>query len=187
MGPAADADNGAPRVSRVTPGGVMKRLLLATMLALAAPVVVWPQAKTPDFSGTWRSRGVSRRDRARRRIERRRLYECGMHRRAHASSSPRPRPRSRWIADRAKRSGSTDWMAPSRSARSDQHRAGRTVPVQDKGAVGRSQLGAHTRQGLNQQRDILTQDGPVLNITRDTETPPGSGIDIRLVYRKASS
>jgi hypothetical protein len=27
-------------------------------------------------------------------------------------------------------------------------------------------------------------DGPVLRITRDTETPPGSGIDIQLVYNK---
>ena len=32
----------------------MKRLLLATLLALAAPVVVWPQANTSNFSGAWK-------------------------------------------------------------------------------------------------------------------------------------
>ena len=48
-----------------------------------------------------------------------------------------------------------------------------------------ARLVLYTRQGLNQQRDILSLDGPMLRITRDTETPPGSGIDIRLVYRKA--
>ena len=41
-----------------------------------------------------------------------------------------------------------------------------------------------TRQGLNQQRDILSLNGSVLHITRDTETPPGSGIDIQLLYNK---
>jgi hypothetical protein len=49
-----------------------------------------------------------------------------------------------------------------------------------------ARLVLYTRQGLNQQRDILSLEGSVLRITRDTETPPGSGIDIRLVYRKAS-
>ena len=34
-------------------------------------------------------------------------------------------------------------------------------------------------------RDILTVNASALNMTRDTETPPGSGIDIKLVYRKA--
>jgi hypothetical protein len=47
-----------------------------------------------------------------------------------------------------------------------------------------ARLVLYTRQGLNQQRDILSLDGSVLHITRDTETPPGSGIDIRLVYNK---
>ena len=42
-----------------------------------------------------------------------------------------------------------------------------------------------TRQGFNQQRDILALNGNVLNMTRDTETPPGSGIDIKLVYMNA--
>ena len=49
-----------------------------------------------------------------------------------------------------------------------------------------SRLVLFTRQGLNQQRDILSLDGTMLRITRDTETPPGSGIDIKLVYSKES-
>jgi hypothetical protein len=44
----------------------------------------------------------------------------------------------------------------------------------------------YTRQGLNQQRDILSLDGSMLHITRDTETPPGSGIDIKLVCKKGT-
>ena len=45
----------------------------------------------------------------------------------------------------------------------------------------------YTRQGLNQQRDVLTLNGNLLNMTRDTETLPGSGIDIKLVYTKGLS
>jgi hypothetical protein len=35
-------------------------------------------------------------------------------------------------------------------------------------------------------RDILTVNGGVLNIIRDTEMPAGSGIAIPLVYSKSS-
>jgi hypothetical protein len=63
---------------------------------------------------------------------------------------------------------------------------GGPYPVKTKARWDGSRLVLYTRQGLNQQRDILSLHGTTLNITRDTETPPGSGIDIRLVYKKAS-
>jgi hypothetical protein len=62
---------------------------------------------------------------------------------------------------------------------------GGPYPFKTKARVDGARLILYTRQGLNQQRDILTLAGNVLNITRDTETPPGSGIDIKLVYHKA--
>jgi len=62
---------------------------------------------------------------------------------------------------------------------------GGPYPFKTKTRVDGARLILYTRQGLNQQRDILTLNGNVLNMTRDTETPPGSGIDIKLVYTKA--
>ena len=62
---------------------------------------------------------------------------------------------------------------------------GGPYPFKTKTRVDGARLILYTRQGLNQQRDILTLNGNVLNMTRDTETPPGSGIDIKLVYNKA--
>ncbi|MEP7309196.1 MAG: hypothetical protein ABJA98_27140 [Acidobacteriota bacterium] len=62
---------------------------------------------------------------------------------------------------------------------------GGPYPFKTKTRVDGAKLILYTRQGLNQQRDILTVNGNVLNMTRDTETPPGSGIDIKLVYSKA--
>ena len=62
---------------------------------------------------------------------------------------------------------------------------GGPYPFKTKARVDGARLILYTRQGLNQQRDILTLNGNVLNMTRDTETPPGSGIDIKLVYTKA--
>ena len=64
---------------------------------------------------------------------------------------------------------------------------GGPYPFKTKIRVDGVKLILYTRQGLNQQRDILTVNGTVLNMTRDTETPPGSGIDIKLVYNKAPS
>jgi len=61
---------------------------------------------------------------------------------------------------------------------------GGPYPFKTKARVDGAKLILYTRQGLNQQRDILTVNGNVLNMTRDTETPPGSGIDIKLVYDK---
>ena len=62
---------------------------------------------------------------------------------------------------------------------------GGPYPFKTKARVDGAKLILYTRQGLNQQRDILTLNGNVLNMTRDTETPPGSGIDIKLVYSRA--
>ena len=62
---------------------------------------------------------------------------------------------------------------------------GGPYPFKTKTRLDGVKLILYTRQGLNQQRDILTLNGNVLNMTRDTETPPGSGIDIKLVYNKA--
>ena len=62
---------------------------------------------------------------------------------------------------------------------------GGPYPFKTKTRVDGAKLILYTRQGLNQQRDILTVNGTVLNLTRDTETPPGSGIDIKLVYNRA--
>lgn len=164
----------------------MKRFLLTAILALVAPVVVWTQAKTPNFSGTWKyeaSPAVTVRVGS--------LNGGGYNNWGPAAPTlviiqsateitlDRGPGETKWVY----RLDGTEQVVPDPT----NTEPGGPYPFKTKARWEGDKLVLYTRQGLNQQRDILTLNGAVLNITRDTETPPGSGIDIRLVYRKASS
>ena len=165
---------------------MVNSLVMALTMAVAVPSGGWPQAaKVTDFSGTWK-------------------YE------ASGATGPRvgglegggyvnwgPAAPTLVITQSAteitldRGPGETKWvyrldgmerLVPDPT----NTEPGGPYPFKTKARWDGPKLVLYTRQGLNQQRDILTLAGSVLRITRDTETPPGSGIDLRLVYNKIS-
>ena len=176
-----------------------RAVLLLVTLALVAPVTTWAQArgqgaalKLPDFSGKWTYQPPA---------------EVGRGGRV-AGGGPRvggldgggytnwgPAAPTLVITQTTteitldKGPGETKWAYKLDGTEQvipdpTNKEPGGPYPFKTKVRMDGAKLILYTRQGLNQQRDILTLNGGLLNITRDTETPPGSGIDIKLVYNK---
>ena len=177
-----------------------RAVLLLVTLALAAPVTTWAQArgqgaalKLPDFSGKWSYQRPAEGGRGGRgagggpRVG-------GLDGGGYTNWGPAAptlvitQTTTEITLDRGP--GETKWVYKLDGTEQvipdpTNKEPGGPYPFKTKVRVDGAKLILYTRQGLNQQRDILTLNGTVLNMTRDTETPPGSGIDIKLVYNKA--
>ena len=165
---------------------MVKSFVMALAMAVAFPSVGWPQAaKVTDFSGTWKyeASGASG------------VRVGGLEGGGYVNWGPAAptlvitQNATEITLDRGP--GETKWiyrldgmerLVPDPT----NTEPGGPYPFKTKARWDGAKLVLYTRQGLNQQRDILTLAGAVLRITRDTETPPGSGIDLRLVYNKIS-
>ena len=169
----------------------MRRVVLLVALVLTAPVTAFAQArgqgapvKIPDFTGKWTYRGGQGGG----------LRVGGLE--GGGFNNWGPAAPTLIITQTAieitldRGPGETKWVYTLNGGENvipdpTNKEPGGPYPFKTKARVDGAKLILYTRQGLNQQRDVLTVNGNVLNMTRDTETPPGSGIDIKLVYDKA--
>jgi hypothetical protein len=153
--------------------------LLMVGLAVGMPATVGAQAH-PNFSGTWNYQAAPTPNRDGR----------GGGGGAEAWGAALPTLVIRQTpAEITLEAGSTKWVYKLDGTESvipdpGNKDAGGPYPYKTKAKWDGTKLLLYTRQGLNQMRDILTMNGAVLNITRDTEMPAGSGIAIPLVYNK---
>jgi hypothetical protein len=153
---------------------------------MCLPIVGGAQGKAPDFSGAWTYQAPARGG----------PRVGGLNGGGYTNWGPAAptltirQTASELMVDRG--AGETKWVYKLDGTENvvpdpTNKEPGGPYPFKTKARWDNGALILFTRQGLNQQRDILTLEGATLRITRDTETPPGSGIDIRLVYDRAPS
>ena len=161
----------------------MRRIVLPVIAVALTTLSVQVRAQThPDFAGSWRYQAPVQ------------TTKAGTASQAPAAGWGAPLQTfviKQTASEITLESGATKWVYKLDASESvipdpGNKDPGGPYPYKTKARWEGAKLLLYTRQGLNQMRDILTLNGGILNIIRDTEMPAGSGIAIPLVYTRTS-